>query len=102
LGSKRIHKRYIVLKYKESIYLTELNIYETFHGGAITSIKVKNDKTNKLVTIWKAKNNKPQDISQSRIFKPPIQKIFFKIQEVRLELDCSFASSYCEIDAVGK
>lgn len=93
--------QYIVLKYEEPVYLTRLKIYETYHSGAVIRIKVKNSDTDEFVTVWRASENKPQDISKSRIFSPLLEQTFFTTQEIRLDLDCSFAMSWCEIDAVG-
>jgi len=42
------------------------------------------------------------NIESSRIFSPELINTKFKTNQVRLELDCSVAASYCEIDAVGK
>lgn len=93
--------QYITLRFEEEIYVTGLNVYETFHAGAITRIKLKNKEMDEWVTVWKARDNQPLDISKSRIFSPPLQQTLFKAQDVRLDLDCTLASSYCEIDAVG-
>lgn len=93
--------QYIVFKYEEPVYLTKLKIYETYHAGAVIKIRVKNSDTDEFVTVWRAPENRPQDISKSRIFSPLLEQTFFATQEIRLDLDCSFAVSWCEIDAVG-
>lgn len=82
--------------------MTELNIYETYHAGAVVHVKVKNEATKEWVTVWQALGSKPEVIHASRIFCPPLNRTTFKTQEVRLELDCSLAGDFCEIDAVGK
>ena len=80
--------------------MTKINIFETYHAGAITSIKLRNKKTDTWHTAWESGVG-AQNIEASRIFSPDLPRATFKTDEIRLELDCSVASSYCEIDAVG-
>ena len=44
----------------------------------------------------------PLNIESSRIFSPELEKSIFKTNIVRLDVDCTAANSFCEIDAVGK
>jgi hypothetical protein len=89
---------YIELEFPTELIVSKLNIYETYHAGAIVRIKLKN-KDNWEVVYGPVQ---ARDISQSRIFTPDLKKTSFKTKQVRLELDCTRSNTWCEIDAVGK
>ena len=42
-----------------------------------------------------------QDQQTSRIFSPELSRTLFRTNQVRLELNCQIANTWCEIDAVG-
>jgi len=63
-------------------------------------IKIKN-RENEWTTVWESTSG-PEVIRTSRIFSPNISHLMFKSREVRLELDCTLAGTWCEIDSVGK
>lgn len=98
----RLTVQFISFKYEVPVYLSHLNIYETYHAGAIIEIKAKNIETDDIVTVWHAPDFKPENKRKSRIFSPPLELTLFKTQEVVMFLDCSLAGDFCEIDAVGK
>ena len=52
-------------------------------------------------TVWESDIG-ALNIESSRIFSPELEKTIFKTNIVRLDLDCTGATSFCEIDAVGK
>jgi speckle-type POZ protein len=87
---------WIELEFEQELFVTRLNIYETYHAGAIRRIKLKN--RDEWVTVWQVE--RVQNIVNSRIFSPELQKTKFKTNKVRLELDCTIAGTWCEIDAV--
>lgn len=91
--------QFIELKYAVAVYPAHINIYETYHCGGVIRIKVKNMEANEWVTVWENLNG-PENISTSRIFSPSLSTVLFKTQEVRLEVDCTLARSWCEIDSV--
>lgn len=82
--------------------MIKVNIYETYHAGGVTAIKLRNKVDNDWVTVWDAGAAGAINIESSRIFSPDLQRTNFKTNEIRIEIDCSIANSYCEIDAVGK
>ena len=65
------------------------------------AIKLKDKNANRWVTVWQSAVG-AINIESSRIFSPELMNTKFKTNQVRLEVDCSVAVSYCEIDAVGK
>jgi speckle-type POZ protein len=96
----RDSQQFIVVKFAQSIYLTALNIYETYHAGGIVRIKARNNEADQWVTVWESPNQQPEVVQQSRIFSPILEKITFKTDAIRLDVDCSLANSWCEIDAI--
>ena len=93
---------YIEIKFSKEVYVTKVNIYETYHCGGVVRIKLKDKSQNNWKTVWKSEpENTPQNIETSRIFSPDLEKTLFKTNEVRLDVNCSVANSYCEIDAIG-
>jgi speckle-type POZ protein len=92
---------FITVKFPEKVFINNLNIYETYHGGAITNIQIKDLKTNEWITIWQSESGAYIE-TQSRIFSPQLNcnASLFKTNQVKLILDCSVASSWCEIDAI--
>ncbi len=90
---------FIELEFPTEIFVQEINIYETYHAGAVVRIKLKNKLTNEWKTVWESSIG-PLNIETSRVFSPELLKVYFKTNQVRLELDCTVAHTYCEIDAV--
>ena len=54
---------------EKSVKISSIDIYETFHGGAVTCIKLKNPDGN-WVSVFSAS---PADFTSSRIFKPNLK-----------------------------
>jgi uncharacterized protein YbbC (DUF1343 family) len=91
---------FIELAYPVQVYVTSINIYETYHAGAVIRIKIKDLNRNEWISVWQSRTG-AQVHEQSRIFSPELLSTNFKTNQIRLELDCTVANSYCEIDAVG-
>ncbi|KAK7473474.1 hypothetical protein BaRGS_00035303 [Batillaria attramentaria] len=97
---------YIELTFEEKLYPVAVKIYETYNPGAIVKIlatdyhsgsSVDTGKT-RWVTLW---SSPPAETPQrSRIFSPPIKKIDFPINMVRLELCHALCDYYTELDCV--
>ena len=98
--SQFTQNEFIELKFATDVYVKNINIYETYHCGGVVRIKLKDKSINEWRTVWKAENG-PENLEGSRIFSPDLEKTLFKTNQVRLELDCRLANTYCEIDAVG-
>ena len=58
------------LEYPEALFITGLDIYETYHAGGVKAILGK-DPAGKWRHLWKTEQ--VQVIHNSRIFSPPIQ-----------------------------
>ncbi|XP_062581076.1 speckle-type POZ protein B-like [Saccostrea cucullata] len=89
--------QFVEVQYQEKVYLTEVNVYETYHSGGTKSIKVKNP-SGKWETVYQT--NQVTCMKKSRIFSPPIQKPAYQVDELRIEVDCTAAGTWVEIDAV--
>lgn len=60
------------MKFEEKVFIEKINIYETFHGGAVSCIKVRPPE-GKWEAVWTAEEEDFDDITQSRIFSPTIK-----------------------------
>ncbi|XP_034301075.2 uncharacterized protein [Magallana gigas] len=91
----RIH--FIEVKFPRKLYVSKINIYETYNAGAVVKISVK-DGQNQWVDIFSV--NHARIIRRARKFSPQIKRFIFPVDELRIEVDCSVARDYVEIDAV--
>ncbi|XP_065932791.1 F-box/LRR-repeat protein 4-like [Magallana gigas] len=91
----RVH--FIEVKFPRKLFLSKVNIYETYHGGAVVKISAKN-KENQWVDIFNITH--AHVIRKSRKFSPQIKRTMFPVDELRIEVDCSASRSYVEIDAI--
>lgn len=96
-ASERDRVHFIEVKFPRKIFITKVNIYETFHAGAVVKISAK-DGQNQWVDIFNATH--AQVIRESRKFSPQIKRIMFPVDELRIEVDCSASKHYVEIDAI--
>ena len=90
---------FIELEFPEEVYVVKINIYETYHAGGVVRIKLKDPLTDNWKIVWESAVG-PMNIESSRIFSPDLKKNLFKTNKVRLDVDCTAANSFCEIDAV--
>ena len=94
-------RNFIELEFPQEVYVTKINIFETYHAGAITRIQLRNKKLGAWITAWE--NSHPLNIDSSRMFSPSLEQTYFKTNQVRLEINNSAANTFfCQIDAVGK
>ncbi|CAH1795268.1 unnamed protein product [Owenia fusiformis] len=89
--------QFIEIQYKKKLYVKRIDIYETYNSGGVMLVSALSPKGN-WVTLWH--KDAPEVIDNSRIFAPPLKKTDFKTDSLRLDIDCSAANSWCEIDAV--
>ena len=73
-----------------------IEIYETYNAGAVTGIYLQTP-----ARVWQCVyNEQPVVIQHSRVFCPALMTTDFSTNRVRLELNCTAANDWCEIDAV--
>merc|ERR1712154_276617 len=89
--------QYLELKFKTRVRPTAINIYETFNPGAVVAVRARG-KSDSWEVLWSTDN--PQCLTESRIFSPVIKDVSFKTSVIRIEVDCTAAGTWCEIDAV--
>lgn len=104
-NSRGTHE-WLELKYEKLIYLTGMDIYETYNPGHVWEILCRNNETKEWVTVYtdpelfaSGKSFVPE---QSRIWRPKLtqEKYFFRTNEIRLNMNCTNARSWSEIDCV--
>ncbi|KAK3772997.1 hypothetical protein RRG08_036330 [Elysia crispata] len=89
--------QYLELEFDVPVCPTAINIYETYNPGAVVTVKVIDSK-GKWETLWSI--SKPTVLAQSRIFSPPLKDTNTVTRQVRIEVNCKAAGTWCEIDAV--
>ncbi|KAI8777438.1 BTB/POZ domain-containing protein 19 [Biomphalaria glabrata] len=89
--------QFIELEYEKAVLPESINIYETYNAGATVAVKVMNP-FNQWEVLWST--TAVENIKSSRIFSPPLREVKFATNKVRLEVNCTVAASWCEIDAV--
>ncbi|XP_071129105.1 TD and POZ domain-containing protein 1-like [Mytilus edulis] len=89
--------QFIEIEYEEKIYIDKIDIYETYHAGMVKCIKAKHP-NGSWVKVWNTP--KVSCITHSRIFSPEFERLSFQSNVLRIEVDCTVAGNWCEIDAV--
>ncbi|XP_063445989.1 TD and POZ domain-containing protein 1-like isoform X1 [Mytilus trossulus] len=89
--------QFIEIEYEEKIYIDKIDIYETYHAGMVKCIKAKHP-NGSWVKVWNTP--KVSCITHSRIFSPDFERLSFQSNILRIEVDCTVAGNWCEIDAV--
>ena len=84
------------MEFSEVVLFSAIEVYETYNSGAVHRISALNSE-NEWIVIW---GGQPARIESSRIFKPPLTRNTFATNVIKLELDCTRAGTWCEIDAV--
>lgn len=91
--------QFIDLEFPEELFISKLNIYETYHPGRLAAIKFRNKKLKFWKTVWESSGD-ALDIDKSRIFCPELKKVLFKTNQIRIEL-CNADNSFSQLDAIG-
>ncbi|CAF3427916.1 unnamed protein product [Rotaria sp. Silwood1] len=96
----RGNDEFIIVEFERAVYPEQIDIYETFHPGAVVKVLARNGKDNsEWETVWETAV--PHSEGQSRIFSIPCRNISRKeINQIRLNVNCSAASTWCEIDCI--
>jgi len=93
-------KEYLELSYDNEWFVTGVDIFETFNPGHVVKVSVQTG--NFWVQLWSGKVAPPgqRPPYQSRIFSPKLTLLPLKTNAIRLDLDCTTAKSWAEIDCV--
>ncbi|XP_048760253.2 F-box/LRR-repeat protein 4-like [Ostrea edulis] len=90
-------KEFVELKYEQKVYPQEINVYETYHAGGTKKVQGKTD-SGTWFTLYET--DKIELIKESRIFKVPLKETNIPMDTLRVEIDCTVAATWVEIDAV--
>ncbi|XP_052820202.1 uncharacterized protein LOC128246029 [Mya arenaria] len=93
----RNNSEFLELEYAEEVYVTGIDIYETYHAGGTKAVLGKTA-DGRWVPLYTAPSI--ENITSSRIFSPPLNEQSLKTRELRIEVDCTVAGTWVEIDAV--
>ena len=91
-------REFLVLAYDDPAPINFVNVYETFHPGAVDRIAVKNPGTGLFETVWAGTAIAAPEVS--RVFTATFPMTPFLVSEVRLEFDSPAVLDWNEIDAV--
>ncbi|XP_053390567.1 speckle-type POZ protein-like isoform X2 [Mercenaria mercenaria] len=89
--------QFIEVEFKEPVYVTGIDIYETYHAGGVKAIKALGD-DGKWHTLWKI--DRVTVIKSSRIFSPQLAELSCRTKNIRVEVDCTGCGTWVEIDAI--
>ncbi|KAL5017807.1 hypothetical protein ScPMuIL_003529 [Solemya velum] len=87
---------FIEMEFAELLFITNIDVYETYNAGAITRISARRP-GGTWHSIW---SGTPTALPRSSIFTPNIVPTAFKTKQLRLDIDCSACGSWTQIDGV--
>lgn len=78
---------YLELEFEYPVYITEVQIYETFDTGSVTLISCWDSTSKSWVHLWSLKESgKTSRAPQSQIFSPKLNECQVKSNKIRLEI----------------
>lgn len=86
------------LEFANHVYLLGIEIYETYHPGAVVKISCK-DMRGQWIVVYEGAPQQSKLPHASRIFKPALAKTLIT-REVRIDMNTRDSASWSEIDAV--
>ncbi|UJR28827.1 hypothetical protein I4U23_010051 [Adineta vaga] len=96
----RANNEYIIVEFAQAVNPEQIDIYETYNAGAVVKVSVRNGAFNgEWQTVWEV--DAPHVETHSRIFSVPcVNRVFHSINQIRLNVNCTAAGSWCEIDCI--
>ena len=91
--------QYIVIEYEHPVYVTGIDIYETYNAGGVKAVSG-NTPQGYWQYLWENDAQYKQHGHGANIFSPPLQNVNFRISRVLLEIDCPAIGTWVAIDAV--
>eukprot|EP00727_Mastigamoeba_balamuthi_P010014 m51a1_g5635 hypothetical protein (428) ;mRNA; r:830269-831788 len=90
---------FLELGYETPVFVTGIEIYETYNPGHVVRISVRPDENHPWVALYQSEVHvAPQ---QSRVWMPELLPCWtIAARDVRIDLDCTCARSWVEIDCV--
>ncbi|CAF3875033.1 unnamed protein product [Rotaria sp. Silwood2] len=96
----RANDEFIIVGFERAVYPEQIDIYETYNPGAVIRVSARNGRDNTdWGTVWETEA--PHVEAQSRIFSLPCPNLLCgEINQIRLDINCSAAGNWCEIDCI--
>jgi len=91
---------FLVLEFHTPVYITGVDIFETYNPGHITKISIYNEEGNSWVEVFTTEAANIAELS--RVYSPPLDPpvLTFRSNRIRIDLDCQLSRSWSEIDCV--
>ncbi|XP_060602914.1 uncharacterized protein LOC132755993 isoform X1 [Ruditapes philippinarum] len=90
-------RQFLEVEFKEAVFVTGMDIYETYHAGGVKAIKALGE-DGKWHNLWKT--DRVTVIKSSRVFKPELAELSYRTKNIRVEVDCTGCGTWVEIDAI--
>jgi hypothetical protein len=92
---------WIIVKWPQKVYMSGLEVYQTYFGGTTRRISAWDDSTGDFIHVWEAD---PLDIIPRKgtayLFRPSLCPLSFPVDTLKLEFAPAGTASYVEIDAL--
>jgi pimeloyl-ACP methyl ester carboxylesterase len=88
----------IELTYETVVVPREVNVVETYQGGAVVRIEARDPTTGDWAELWSGRDPSPPD--RIATFSPELERVGFPTDSIRVTLDTDLVSGFNEIDAV--
>eukprot|EP00727_Mastigamoeba_balamuthi_P014776 m51a1_g9924 hypothetical protein (189) ;mRNA; f:167072-167754 len=95
--SKTGTKEFLELQYKTPVVPSRIEIFETYNPGFVVKISGRPSKEAGWTVLYQALT---KGITSSRQWIPPLLPCATAVRHLRLDLDCTSAPSWTEIDCV--
>jgi hypothetical protein len=84
----------------ESVPVQEIQIYESYNGGAVVKIFGRPDAEEPWTKLWSTAE--PEIVTEYRVFSPllDLPKEGFRVKDVKLELDCRRSCKVTQIEGI--
>ncbi|KAH9499206.1 hypothetical protein Btru_004449 [Bulinus truncatus] len=89
--------QFIEIEFEKAVTPEAINIFETYNAGGTVAVKAMNP-FNQWEILWNTKA--PKNLTYSRVFSPPLKEVKYATNKIRIDIDCTSAGTWCEIDAV--
>eukprot|EP00727_Mastigamoeba_balamuthi_P009604 m51a1_g5266 hypothetical protein (2044) ;mRNA; r:123702-129892 len=91
---------HLALRYPHAVFvLQRVEVYETNNPGHVVRVSVRHDPSDAWTVVWEGPVAAPLP-KASRVFAPQLRPHAAPVREVRVDLDCTKAESWAEIDCI--
>jgi len=79
-------QEWVEVGFREALYVSAVELYETYHAGAVTSIALWAGEQHGWDVVWKGEAQQQQLPSEARLFSPPIAARPYATRFLRVEM----------------